>query len=74
MLLQIHAQSVDLPRVSTPFGTHSIRIRQNSFLFQENTVDRYAQAKYGMFRVRENGLYILVDLADENLRPLTPQP
>jgi uncharacterized membrane-anchored protein len=74
VLLQIHAQSVALPRVLTPFGTHSIRIKQNSFLFQENTEDRYAQAKYGMFRVRENGLYILVDLADEDLRPLTPQP
>jgi len=74
VLLQIHAQSVDLPRVSTPFGTHSIRIQQNSFLFQENTEDRYAQAKYGMFRVHKDGHYVLVDLADEDLRPLTPQP
>ena len=74
VLLKIHAQSVDLPRVSTPFGTHSIRIQQSSFLFQENTEDRYTQARYGMFRVHENGRYILVDLADEHLRLLSPQP
>ena len=74
LLLQVHAQSVDLPRDSTSFGTHSIRIQQNSFLFQENTEDRYAHAKYGMFRVHKDGRYVLVDLADEQLRPLSPQP
>ena len=54
--------------------SYAIRIEQNSFLFQENTEDRYAEAKYGMFRVEEDGRYILVDLADEHLRPLSPQP
>jgi uncharacterized membrane-anchored protein len=68
MLLQVHVQHTE------PEGSYVIRIQQNSFLFQENTEARYAQAKYGMFRVHKDGRYILVDLADEDLRPLSPQP
>jgi uncharacterized membrane-anchored protein len=68
LLLQVHVQDTE------PDGSYVIRIQQNSFLFQENTEDRYAQAKYGMFRVQEDGRYVLVDLADEQLRPLSPQP
>ena len=74
LLLQIDAQLTESSGDLDSLHFHSIRIQQNSFLFQENTEDRYAQAKYGMFRVRENGRYVLVDLADEHLRPLTPQP
>lgn len=66
LLLQVHVQHTE------PDGFYVIRIQQNSFLFQENTEDRYAHARYGMFRVHENGRYVLIDLADENLRPLTP--
>ena len=66
--LQVHA------RLEDSDGSYVIRIEQNSFLFQENTEDRYAEAKYGMFRVEEDGRYILVDLADQHLRPLSPQP
>lgn len=66
--LQVHAQQTDSEE------SYVVRIKQNSFLFQENTEDRYAEAKYGMFRVEEDGRYVLVDLADEQLRPLTPQP
>ena len=66
--LQVHARPED------SMESYAIRIEQNSFLFQENTEDRYAEAKYGMFRVEEDGRYILVDLADEHLRPLSPQP
>ncbi len=64
--LQVHVQHTDSD------GSYDIRIQQNSFLFQENTEDRYAHAKYGMFRVHKDGQYVLIDLADENLRPLTP--
>ena len=66
--LQVHA------RLEDSDGSYVIRIEQNSFLFQENTEARYAEAKYGMFRVHKDGQYILVDLADKHLRPLTPQP
>lgn len=55
-------------------SSYLIRIEQNSFLFQENTEDRYAEAKYGLFRVNEDGRYVLVDLADKHLQLLTPQP
>ncbi len=67
--LQVHTRLFDFDT-----GSYWIHIKQNSFLFQENTEDRYAEAKYGMFRVEEDGRYILVDLADEHLRPLSPQP
>ena len=66
--LQVHAQQTDSE------DSYVVRIEQNSFLFQENTEDRYGHAKYGMFRVHKDGQYVLVDLADKHLRPLTPQP
>jgi len=49
-----------------------IKLRQNSFLFQENTQSRYSSARYGVFHVQKNGRYVLVDLADSSLQSLTP--
>lgn len=74
LLLQVQAQLGESPRDSDTQQTYSIKIKQNSFLFQENTEDRYTRAKHGMFRVHKDGRYVLVDLADEQLRPLTPRP
>ena len=51
--------------------TTSIRLRQNSFLFKENTPEQYDQARYGIFRVTRNGKYVLVDLAGEDFRAMT---
>ena len=65
LLLQVHAWHTNSDE------SYTIQIQQNSFLFQENTEDRYTEAKYGMFRVQENGQYVLTDLADKHLRPLT---
>lgn len=48
-----------------------LEIPQRTFLFKENTEDRYESAKYGVFRVGEGGDHILMDLADENLQKLT---
>ena len=48
-----------------------LEIPQRTFLFKENTEDRYESAKYGVFRVGEDGDFILMDLADENLQKLT---
>ena len=53
-------------------GTYRVRLRQRSFLFEENQQDRYQDARLGIFRVKENGDYVLVDLADKDFRPLTP--
>ena len=49
----------------------SITLRQNSFLFEENTPERYEEARYGIFRVTSRGEYVLVDLAGEDFQPMT---
>ncbi|MFP6619137.1 MAG: GDYXXLXY domain-containing protein [Pirellulaceae bacterium] len=51
--------------------TFSITLRQNSFLFEENTPERYEEARYGIFRVTASGGYVLVDLAGEDFEPMT---
>ena len=48
-----------------------IKLRQNSFLFKENTPERYSNARYGIFRVTSSGKYVLVDLAGEDFEPMT---
>ena len=52
--------------------TYRVHLQQRSFLFEENQQDRYQGARLGIFRVKENGDYVLVDLADKDFRPLTP--
>ena len=52
--------------------TYHVRLQQRSFLFEENQERRYQNARLGIFRVKENGDYVLVDLADKDFRPLTP--
>ena len=52
--------------------TYHVRLQQRSFLFEENQERRYQKARLGIFRVKENGDYVLVDLADKDFRPLTP--
>ncbi|MCP4812141.1 MAG: GDYXXLXY domain-containing protein, partial [Planctomycetaceae bacterium] len=49
----------------------SIKLQQNSFLFEENTPERYNNARYGIFRVTSRGEYVLVDLAGEDFEPMT---
>ena len=49
----------------------SIKLRQNSFLFEENTPEKYNDARYGIFRVTSSGKYVLVDLAGEDFEPMT---
>ena len=52
--------------------TYSVHLQQRSFLFEENQERRYQKARLGIFRVKENGDYVLLDLADKDFRPLTP--
>jgi len=42
----------------------------NAFFFQEGHADYYAKARFGEFRVAENGECILTGLRDENLKQL----
>tara|TARA_B100001063_G_C16678352_1_gene510357 strand:- start:130 stop:690 length:561 start_codon:yes stop_codon:yes gene_type:complete len=50
---------------------YRIDVEQESFLFKENTEKKYETAKYGVFRVNQDGDYVLVDLADKDLKRLT---
>ena len=50
---------------------YRIDVEQESFLFKENTEKIYETAKYGVFRVNQDGDYVLVDLADKDLKRLT---
>lgn len=45
----------------------------DAFFFQEGDADRYAQARYGVFRVDEAGNAVLVGLADETGQEI-PRP
>ncbi len=47
-----------------------LHIAGNSYFFEEGTASRYQQARYGEFRVAENGDAILVALRDEKLKAL----
>lgn len=49
-----------------------VTIASNAFFFQEGTADRYAQARYGIFKVQHSDP-LLVDLADAHLTPLSPK-
>jgi uncharacterized membrane-anchored protein len=45
----------------------------NAFFFQEGHAKEYATARFGEFRVADNGECILTGLRDENLKQLGPQ-
>jgi uncharacterized membrane-anchored protein len=42
----------------------------NAFFFEEGTAPRYARARYGEFRVSDDGDMILTGLRGEDRRPL----
>ena len=46
------------------------RFATNAYFFQEGEMARYAQARYGEFRVSEGGEAILVEMLDEDLQAL----
>lgn len=46
----------------------------NAFFFQEGHAQYYSRARYGEFRVAENGEAILVAMRDEGLKVLGPDP
>ncbi|MCP5443893.1 MAG: GDYXXLXY domain-containing protein [Chromatiaceae bacterium] len=47
-----------------------VRFATNAFFFQEGTADVYTQARYGEFRVGEDGELLLVGVRDKDLRAL----
>ena len=50
-----------------------IQVGTRSYLFQEGTAERYADARYGRYRVRPSGRALLVGLSDENRQALGPK-
>ncbi len=45
-------------------------VGSDAFFFKEGTGDKYADAKFGLFRVGFDGRMLLAGLADQNLKPL----
>jgi len=50
-----------------------VKFATNAFFFQEGTGNLYETARYGEFRVADNGDMLLTGLRDDDLRPLGPQ-
>jgi uncharacterized membrane-anchored protein len=50
---------------------HQVWLGTNAYFFEEGSADRYAQARYGEFRIdRYSGEAVLVALRDEGFNPL----
>ncbi|WP_434340404.1 GDYXXLXY domain-containing protein [Motilimonas cestriensis] len=47
-----------------------VKLATNAFFFQEGQGERFEAAKYGEFRVNEQGELLLDALLDQNLKPL----
>ena len=47
-----------------------VKIATNAFFFEEGTADRYAKARYGIFKLLHTDP-LLIDLADARLTPLS---
>ena len=47
-----------------------VKLATNAFFFEEGTGDAYAKARYGEFRVADDGDAILTGLRDKDLAPL----
>jgi uncharacterized membrane-anchored protein len=61
----------DSPRIRFRVRNGAIWLGTNAYFFEEGNAERYADAKYGEFRLdRDSGEAVLVGLSDENLRAL----
>ncbi|WP_455820713.1 GDYXXLXY domain-containing protein [Pseudomonas cerasi] len=49
-----------------------LTVGTNAFFFQEGHAERFAQARYGAFRVGSDGTAILTDLLDEQGKEIQP--
>ena len=59
------------PRIRFRVRNSAVWLGTNAYFFEEGSAERYADAKYGEFRLdRDSGDAVLVGLSDENLRAL----
>jgi uncharacterized membrane-anchored protein len=64
-------QDGDALRIRYRIRNGQVWLGTNAYFFQEGTVQRYTNARYGEFRLdRHDGEAVLVGLRDENLNPL----
>lgn len=49
----------------------AVKFATNAFFFEEGQASRYESARYGEFRVADNGVALLTELRDAQLRPMT---
>lgn len=52
---------------------HSVQFASNAFFFEEGSGKVFEQAKYGEFRVADNGSLLLTNLYDANYHVITAQ-
>lgn len=65
-----NASGAGMVRMEYRFRAGSLDLAGNSWFFEEGQADRYAGARYGEFRVGEDGTALLSGLRDKDLRPL----
>ncbi|MGS0681429.1 GDYXXLXY domain-containing protein [Shewanella sp. 125m-7] len=49
---------------------HHIKFASNAYFFEEGKASRFEAAKYGQFRVNENGALLLESMLDKDFKPL----
>lgn len=64
------ALEVDEMRLRYRLRSGQVQFATDAFFFQEGHAERYEPARYGQFRVNENGEPLLVALHDAGLEPL----
>lgn len=67
---QQHALQDGQLRLQFRLRNGQVKFATNAFFFQEGTGHLYEQAKYGLFRVGEEGQLMLTDLVDAELQTL----
>ena len=50
-----------------------LKIATNAFFFQEGQAEAFEQAKYGMFRINEQGKPLLTDMVDKRFKVIKPK-
>lgn len=65
-------QALGKDQLRVQFRVHGnqIKLASNSFFFEEGQAEHFNAAKYGEFKVNEQGELLLVNLLDEHLQPL----
>ncbi|TAG77510.1 MAG: hypothetical protein EAZ24_03175 [Burkholderiales bacterium] len=57
-------------RIEFRIRGEDVRIVTNAYFFEEGTATRFEAARFGEFRVRENGIALLTQLLDAQKKPI----